>query len=279
MGAPGASSDAHAGCTGAKPAFPAVPLSATVCRVRTVKIGLCGFTISIAEYPRWFPIVEVQQTFYQPPAPGVVRRWRSSTPPNLEFTLKAWQLITHTANSPTYRRLKRPLTERERAQVGAFRDTPIVHEAWRATLDCAALLSASAVLFQCPASFRPTEENVARLGAFLGRVERPPGLRLLWEPRGAWPADVVAGVCETHGLVHVVDPFVNDTVTRGFTYFRLHGITGTRHVYTDDELRQLRDKLPLTGETCVLFNNIPRAADARRFGQLLGAGLAGQAPG
>jgi uncharacterized protein YecE (DUF72 family) len=54
----------------------------------------------------------------------------------------------------------------------------------------------------------------------------------------------------------------------------LHGITGSRHVYADDELRRLRDMLPAEGEAYVMFNNIPRADDARRFGRLIGQGLA-----
>ena len=45
--------------------------------LRTVKIGLCGFTIAIGEYPRRFPVVEVQQTFYQPPVENVMRRCRA----------------------------------------------------------------------------------------------------------------------------------------------------------------------------------------------------------
>ena len=245
--------------------------------VRTVKIGLCGFTIAIAEYPRWFGVVEVQQTFYQPSAEGVMRRWRASVPDEFEFTIKAWQLVTHTAASPTYRRLKRPLTASERADAGAFRDTPIVHEGWRVTLDCARLLGASSILFQCPASFRPTDENLTNMRSFFARVDRPAGVRLLWEPRGPWPADVVASVCADCDLVHVVDPFVSATVTGGVTYYRLHGITGSRHVYTDEELRRLRDMVPRTGETYVMFNNIPRANDARRFGALLGEGLVADA--
>ena len=243
--------------------------------MRTVKIGLCGFTIRIGEYPRSFPVVEVQQTFYQPPAEGVMRRWRANTPPEMEFTVKAWQLITHTAKSPTYRRLKTPLIDRERADAGAFRETDTVDEAWRVTVKCADVLSASSILFQCPASFKPTDENVRNMAAFFGRIERPAGVRLMWEPRGPWPADVVRGVCEDCKLVHVVDPFVNEPLTRGVTYFRLHGITGARHVYSDDELRQLRAMLPASGEAYVMFNNIPRADDARRFGALLGEGLAG----
>ena len=241
--------------------------------MRTVKIGLCGFTIAVADYARWFPVVEVQQTFYQPSAEAVMHRWRASTPSDMEFTIKAWQLITHTAKSPTYRRLKRPLTTREKADAGAFRDTKIVDEGWATTLKCADLLNASSVLFQCPASFRATEENIANMHSFFARIKRPTDLRLLWEPRGPWPAEVIATLCSAHQLIHVVDPFVNRSVTDGITYYRLHGITGTRHKYTDAELLRLRDMIPAKGMTYVLFNNIPRADDARRFGKLLGQGL------
>jgi uncharacterized protein YecE (DUF72 family) len=238
--------------------------------MRTVKVGLCGFTIAMGQYPRRYPVVEVQQTFYEPPADNVMHRWRSTMPPPFEFTVKAWQLITHTAKSPTYRRLKRPLTTDERAEAGAFRASAIVHGAWQRTAECARVLGATAILFQCPASFRPTDENVANMEAFFRRIECPPGVRFLWEPRGPWPADVVADVCRASGLVHVVDPFVTEAVTRGPTYFRLHGITGARHVYTADELVRLRDLVPLTGETYVMFNNIPRSGDADRFVRLVG---------
>lgn len=47
------------------------------------------------EYFERFSIVEVQQTFYEPPARSTLLRWRESAPQGFEFTLKAWQLITH----------------------------------------------------------------------------------------------------------------------------------------------------------------------------------------
>ena len=82
--------------------------------------------------------------------------------------------------------------------------------------------------------------------------------------------DLVAGLCRELGLVHVVDPFVTETVTPEQTYFRLHGVTGARHVYTDDELRRLRAMLPEQAERAyVLFNTIPRVVDAERFRALL----------
>ena len=103
------------------------------------------------------------------------------------------------------------------------------------------------------------------------KVERPSDVRILWEPRGAWPPDLVATLCRELELVHVVDPFVSTTVTPEQTYFRLHGISGARHVYTDAELEQLADMLP-AGEgrpAYVLFNNLPRVEDARRFRAIL----------
>jgi hypothetical protein len=32
-----------------------------------VRVGLCGFTVSMRGYGSSFPVVEVQQTFYDPP--------------------------------------------------------------------------------------------------------------------------------------------------------------------------------------------------------------------
>lgn len=236
-----------------------------------VRVGLCGFTVGAAAYVREFPVVEVQQTFYEPPQDATLVRWRRQAPPRFEFTLKAWQLVTHEASSPTYRRLRRPLSAAQRAETGGFRLTPVVLDAWERTLACARLLRATAVLLQCPRSFRPTAANVERMRAFFGEVPRPEGVRLLWEPRGGWPAELVRELCETLGLGHVVDPFVTATQTPERTYFRLHGISGARHVYSDDELRRLRSMLPgASAEPAyVLFNNLPRVGDARRFRALL----------
>ena len=236
-----------------------------------IRIGLCGFTMAFEDYVREYRLVEVQQTFYEPPRDGTMRRWRALAPSDFEFTIKGWQLITHDASSPTYRRLRTPLSDVDRAAAGGFRTTPVVLRAWQRTLDCAAILRATAILLQCPASFRPTEDSIDRLRTFFATVERPSGVRILWEPRGPWPAEVVAALCRDLDLVHVVDPFVSTTVTPEQTYLRLHGISGARHVYTDAELDQLADMLPAAPDqpAYVLFNNLPRVEDARRFRAIL----------
>ena len=239
-----------------------------------IKVGLCGFTVAMARYCRCFPVVEVQQTFYQPPEDSTLRRWRNEAPPDFEFTLKAWQLITHTGTSSTYRRLRRPITASERNGLGAFRNTAIVDEGWRRTVECAQILSATAILFQTPASFKATEEHIENLQTFFNRIERPGGIRLMWEPRGPWPEPQVAQLCRDLALVHVVDPFVTDAQTRSPTYFRMHGVTGSRHVYSDDELRWLVGRLPTEGDVYVMFNNMPRVSDAGRFISLVEGDIA-----
>lgn len=77
--------------------------------VAAIRVGLCGFTMAMEDYALHSPVVEVQHTFYEPPRDEVMRGWLAATPQSLEYTMKVWQLVTHPANSPTYRRLKRAL--------------------------------------------------------------------------------------------------------------------------------------------------------------------------
>src|SRR5580765_8564951 len=108
-----------------------------------IKIGTCGFgRTKRPEYIRLLPVVEIQHTFYDPPQIKTLEKWRSEVPPDFEFTLKAWQMITHEASSPTYKRLKRPLTEKEIEEAGFFRPTDTVKEALEITLACAKALKA-----------------------------------------------------------------------------------------------------------------------------------------
>ena len=237
-----------------------------------VRVGLCGFTMSMKDYANHFPVVEVQSTFYEPPPDAVINRWPSGTTPPLEYTMKVWQLVTHAANSPTYRRMKRPLQARD--EPGFFRNSRIVKEGWQRSVECAGLMSASAMLFQCPASFTPDAQNVRRMRRFFERIARPHA-RLLWEPRGAkWVAqrELALSLCRDLDLVHVVDPFVTPPERRHSVYWRLHGTSGPRHTYTGAELQQLY-KMLLNAEPSepayVMFNNLPRIGDAKRFTRIV----------
>ena len=236
-----------------------------------MKLGMCGFTIGAAAYVQQFPVVEVQQTFYDPPPAATLEKWRRQAPPDFEFTMKAWQVITHRGTSRTYRRLRREFTDAQRADAGAFQLNATTLSAWAETVRCATLLEATAILFQCPASFKATDENIAAMRAFIASVDRPAGVRLMWEPRGPWPDEVVRELCRDLDLIHAVDPFVRPSLTPELLYWRLHGNESHWAQYSDDELRQIIEWLPDDSgvEAYVLFNNIPRVKDVRRFRELL----------
>jgi uncharacterized protein YecE (DUF72 family) len=214
------------------------------------------------------PAVEVQHTFYQPPQLATLKRWRQEAPADFEFTLKAWQLITHQSSSPTYKRLKRGLTEVERAEAGFFRPSDIVNEASDVTIECAKALNAKAVLFQCPVSFRATGENVENMVRYFRRVKRE-RLTFCWEPRGDWPPELIKGLCEDLNLWHVVDPFSKRTVTPKSCYFRLHGRGGWRYTYEDGELEELYSMLPKESDSYVFFNNVDMRSDALKFKRIM----------
>ncbi|MHC4416868.1 MAG: DUF72 domain-containing protein [Planctomycetota bacterium] len=235
--------------------------------MNNTRVGTCGFRKGQQAYYDDFEVVELQQTFYHPPRLATAQRWRAEAPGGFEFTVKAFQAITHPPASPTWRRSR--LSDAERAKCGGFQDTPVVHKAWKATLELARTLDASFVIFQCPASFKPTDENVDRLWRFFEWAHRD-RLRFGWEPRGpGWTDDLVRRICVELSLTHVVDPFERKTMRGRPPYFRLHGIGGYRHRYTEEELSRLREMCTAQVTYC-MFNNASMGDDARRFLQARG---------
>lgn len=231
------------------------------------RVGCCGWRTAKAEYFRQFPVVELQDTFYEPPSVALASKWRGLAPDGFEFTMKAWQLITHTSASPTYRRLKSKLSPTEADAFGAFRDTDQVWLAWERTRDIARALSATVILFQGPASFLPTRDNLRNLRTFFGRLT-PESWQLAWEPRGKWPAELVKEICGEFNLIHCVDPFSAESTGGPGIYWRLHGRQGYRYRYTDEDLAQLEERLrqdTAVGPRYVLFNNIWMKQDGLRF--------------
>jgi uncharacterized protein YecE (DUF72 family) len=236
-------------------------------------VGCCGWSEAQARYFADFPSIELQTTFYQPPAVAVARRWKAKAPPGFVFCIKAWQLITHTASSPTYRRLKSGISPKEHDLYGSFRPTEQVWLAWERTREIAEALDARVIVFQCPKSFLPTRENIRNLTTFFHEIHAagpPDGSLLAWEPRGEdWKPALIRELCAANRFIHCVDPFVNDSVSGEALYWRLHGKGGYRYRYTDADLAELECKLRsrrgLRGPNYVMFNNIYSRDDAARF--------------
>lgn len=153
-----------------------------------------------------FATLEINGSFYVQIRPETYRRWRSETPDDFVFSLKAHRYVTH------YKRLREVegSVERLRDQASALGDK----------LAC--------VLWQLPAQMRADER---RLEDFLGVLgARWPAVRHALEPRHAsWFTPRVArNLAEAEVAVAQSDAPdfpLWDAVTADFVYVRLHGHT------------------------------------------------------
>jgi len=226
-----------------------------------VRIGCCGFPVAKIRYYSEFKVVEVQKTFYNPPEKNTLERWRREAPPDFEFVIKAWQLITHPETSPTYRKAKVNCHD-----CGFFRDSECVNRGMEKTLECAELLGARVIIFQTPASFRESEESIKSIINFFRRF-RTDRFIFGWEHRGTWSRDALKYIYSETGLFEIVDPFKTEPLKTDFIYFRLHGIGGYRYRYTDEDLLKLKEYSECEGY--IMFNNTNMFEDAKRFREVV----------
>ena len=234
----------------------------------SIKIGTCGFRMPKHEYSALLKCVEIQQTFYQPPMVKTLEKWRLEVPSDFEFTLKAWQIVTHESSSPTYKRVRKPLSEKQAREAGFFKWNETVREGLKVTLDCADALQAKTILFQCPAKFTQTKANIKNLSRFFELADR--GYRnFAWEPRGPWDPEIVKKICDDLDLWHTVDPYKVRTTTTDRCYYRLHGIVRWRYTFEQGELEELVSLLPEDRLAYVFFNNITMTEDALRFSEIV----------
>lgn len=220
--------------------------------------GCCGYTVAKSKYHEDFGVVELPQTFFQPPSPRVLASWRDTAPDGFEFVVRAWQLITHDPMSPTYGRLKRPVPDFKRNSYGHFRPTGEVWRAWEETEKAAGILRAKIVVFQTPTNFKPTRENADNMRSFFGRINGRALTYVLdarsWRPEDALP------LCEELGILYALDPLRPscpgpECAARGLAYIRLPGKGGFRYCYREEELRDLQKRYAGLNDVYVMFDN------------------------
>jgi len=232
-----------------------------------IRIGCSGWAKGHAVYRSEFSAVEIQESFYNLLPLSRAEKWKREFPPDFIFALKAPQLITHLPASPTYRRLKKPVSEDKKDRFGFFRNTPEFFEAWAQAAEFAALLGARDVIFQCPKSFTPSSENKKALKGFFKKAGKTP-FRLGLEVRGAWTRDDVKPFVDSGYCYHVIDPFFQTQYGDEFIYYRLHG-KGTYHYrYSAEELEELAQKTGAARDGYIFFNNVPMRDNALEFKKL-----------
>lgn len=257
-----------------------------------IKVGTCGYGYykpagnwkqkyksKLQAYSDAFEVVEINRTFYGLPMVKTTRRWREEVLEGFEFTLKAWQAITHSTSSMTWRKRTEKLTEKQKKNFGNLRPNKEVLDAWEQTRDRAEALEANVCVFQCPASFDCSAENEKNMRRFFEKVDRGK-LQPAWEPRGDWTdnPEKIESICNDLGLIHIVDLMRREPLSDHSTaYIRLHGLNPKeydyRYDYSDSELEQLAEKLTSLAKrhktVYCMFNNDNMFANAQSLMKLL----------
>ncbi|GAA4577176.1 DUF72 domain-containing protein [Micromonospora coerulea] len=241
----------------------------------------------LAYYARQFPLVEVDATYYSPPAERTAKLWVDRTPSDFTFNVKAFSLLTGhpTRVSALYKDL-RPETEKKNLYPD---DLPpqAYEEVWTRFLSALdPLVEAGrlgALLFQFPPWFTIKRDNKQYL---LEVARRCAPLRPVFEFRHAsWfdgdNSDETLGFLREHELAYVcvdmpqghrssLPPVLAATAELAVVRFHGHSDKWTSkdihekfgYRYSDRELRDWAPKLrELAGEaeqTHVLMNNCYR---------------------
>jgi len=241
-----------------------------------IYIGCCGFSVSIKKYFQTFRLVEIQRTFYQLPQMQTVTSWRNQAPEGFQFTLKAWQGITHLASSPTYRKARINLPEESKKNLGHFQFTPEVQNTWEKSLKIALELKAPIIVLQCPPSFKETPENWQNLQKFFSWAPRK-NVSIAIEFRSEWQAETIYSLCKEFDLIHCVDPFKQNAIYGTVRYYRLHGSPPGeklyRYKYQPNDFaflaNKIREDLSSNRKVYCLFNNLSMWEDALAFREFL----------
>ncbi|MEV4665384.1 DUF72 domain-containing protein [Micromonospora echinofusca] len=253
----------------------------------------------LAYYARQFPLVEVDATYYSPPAERTARLWAERTPAGFTFNVKAFSLLTGHPTRPgaLYKDL-RPETDKKNLYPDDLAPQAY-EEVWTRFLAALDPLVAAgklgALLFQFPPWFTIRRDNKQYL---LEVAKRCAPLRPVYEFRHAsWfdgdNADETLAFLREHRLAYVcvdmpqghrssVPPVLAATADLAVVRFHGHSDKWTSrdihekfgYRYSDRELRdwapKLRELADSTGETHVLMNNC-----YRDFAQTNAATLAG----
>jgi uncharacterized protein YecE (DUF72 family) len=252
----------------------------------------------LAHYASRFPLVEVDATYYSPPAEQTARLWAGRTPAGFTFNIKAFSLLTGhpTAVSKLYKDL-RPETDKRNVYPD---DLPAAayEEVWTRFLSALDPLveagKLGALLFQFPPWFTIRRSNKQYL---LEVRQRCAPLRAVFEFRHeSWfaggNAEETLDFLRQHRLPFVcvdmpqghrssVPPLLAATADLAVVRFHGHSDKWTSkdihekfgYLYSDAELKRWAPKLRTlaadAAETHVLMNNCCRDFAQRNAGRLI----------
>ena len=232
-------------------------------------------------YSRFFNTVEVNSSFYRPPAPAVTANWVKKTPDNFLFAVKLWQKFTH---PKMYQAATGEIAAISAMDIDLFKSSiePLVRAG-----------KLGALLAQFPPSFINDSYGRQILGAVTSTFKE---YCLAVELRHrSWSDDpATADLLKENNVcwVKIDEPKFSFSIapeiplTSDMAYFRFHGRnaadwwkgdveTRYKYLYSPEEINELADKVKLVSTqvetTHVFFNNHWKAFAPRNANDLLKA--------
>lgn len=223
-------------------------------------MGCPGFGQSGSFCFKHLSLMEIQESFLMPPKRSTLAQWKQRAPAGFAFSMRAWLLITHGSESPAFSRL--PAKHQQYGtDVGFFRWTEPVRQAYESTVACALELGCAAIVFDTPPSFTPTPANRTHLQHFFETIARPEAIDLVWQPRGIWSTEEVEGLCRDLQLRPAADPIVAESWPAGpAAYLKLSGAQ-----YTDGDLFELAEGIAAYQQSYCVFDGSSAGHDALRL--------------
>lgn len=200
----------------------------------------------LAFLARHFNTVELNTSFYRPPRPAYIERWRDQVSTHFRFAIKLWRMITHH---------KKLIDCREQLDsfVELFKPLGVARKR-------------GPLLVQLPPSLRP---GIDRLDAFLTDLKRALG-RMRWSVtvefrHRDWICDETYELLDRYGVAICLADMPQCPVTEpndgaDFIYIRRHGPTGDyRDPYSEEQLggdaTRIRAWLQNGRDVYIYYNN------------------------
>jgi uncharacterized protein YecE (DUF72 family) len=171
-------------------------------------------------YSEHFDTVEINNSFYREPAEKTYEHWREQAPDGFCYAVKAHRFLTHR------KRLHEPEDPLERVIKGARRLEDHL----------------GPILYQLPPQFHRTDDNVARLDAFMELLPRDLLHVVEFRHKSWWETQDTLEQLRAHGVAFCTHDMGGAEMpleaTARFAYLRFHGPAGKyRGDYPDSLLR------------------------------------------
>ena len=227
-----------------------------------IRIGTVGYPIARNRILAEVDVVELTEGRQIPPKKAAARRWRSSAPDRVAFTIQLSRYLVDPLEEGV------PMSG-ERSGYGGLKLTDENLGLWKRELEFASAVDALALVLITPPTLTPATINRRLMSDFFAVVERA-RFKLVWEPHGPWEPEQAAEFAMENDLVLAVDPLRDPAPAGSLAYFRMGPFASMGSRVGIYDLERLMDASESFDRTICVFET-PRAFDdARNLKKVLG---------